>query len=166
MVVLAHIKEQSRLSHGVFGKPRMMEALIEVGAGVGQRRVGGLMRENGTVVERTRKFKVTTDSNHIVKIAPKPLDRDFAAAGPNQKWAGEDHHFEPIDRARARRSVVNLAQAHRQKPTNIAVKRSNLVPPTDAGDIAESLPKATARFQGLGRTSKGMRRRPERVAIG
>jgi transposase InsO family protein len=58
MVVLANIKEQSRLSLGSFARPRMTEELKEVGVDVGQRRVGRLMRENGIVVERTRKFKV------------------------------------------------------------------------------------------------------------
>lgn len=58
MVVLAHIKEQSRLSLGSYGRPKMTEELKEVGVNLGHRRVGRLMRENGIVVERTRKFKV------------------------------------------------------------------------------------------------------------
>lgn len=85
MVVLAHIKEQSRLSLGSYGRPRMTEELKEVGIDVGHRRVGRLMRENGISVERTRKFKATTDSNHTFNIAPNLLDRDFGSAGPNQK---------------------------------------------------------------------------------
>ena len=89
MVVLAHIKEQSRLSLGSYGRPRMTEELKEVGVDVGHRRVGSLMRENGITVERTRKFKATTDSDHTFNIAPNLLDRDFNAAGPNQKWAGD-----------------------------------------------------------------------------
>ena len=39
--------------------------------------------------ERRRKFKATTDSDHTFNIAPNLLERDFAAAGPNQKWAGD-----------------------------------------------------------------------------
>ena len=89
MVVLAHIKEQSRLSGGSYGRPRMTEELKEVGVDVGHRRIGRLMRKNGIVVERTRKFKATTDSDHTFNIAPNLLDRDFSAAGPNQKWAGD-----------------------------------------------------------------------------
>jgi putative transposase len=89
MVVLAHIKEQSRLSLGSYGRPRMTEELKEVGVSMGQRRVGRLMRENGIVVERTRKFKATTDSDHMFNITPNLLDRDFTANQPNQKWAGD-----------------------------------------------------------------------------
>ena len=89
MVVLTHIKEQSRLSLGSYGRPRMTEELKEVGIDVGHRRVGRLMRENGISVERTRKFKATTDSDHTFSIAPNLLDRDFKADQPNQKWAGD-----------------------------------------------------------------------------
>jgi putative transposase len=89
MVVLAHIKEQSRLSLGSYGRPRMTEELKEVGVEVGHRRVGRLMRENGIFVERKRKFKATTDSDHTFNIAPNLLERDFTADQPNQKWAGD-----------------------------------------------------------------------------
>ena len=47
------------------------------------------MRENGIVAIRTRKYKVTTDSNHTLAVAPNLLDRDFSATAPNQKWAGD-----------------------------------------------------------------------------
>jgi hypothetical protein len=89
MVVLAHIKEQSRLSPGSYGRPRVTEELKEVGVDVGHRRVGRMMRENGITVERTGKFKATTDSDHTFNISPSLLDRDFKADQPNQKWAGD-----------------------------------------------------------------------------
>jgi transposase InsO family protein len=89
LVTLAHIKEQSRLSLGSYGRPRMTEELKEIGLDVGHRRVGRLMRQNGISVVRTRKHKVTTDSDHKFNVAPNLLDRDFAAEQPNQKWAGD-----------------------------------------------------------------------------
>ncbi|AFO86207.1 putative transposase [Phaeobacter inhibens 2.10] len=89
MVVLAHIKEQSRLTLGSYGHPRMTEELKELGLNVGHRHVGRLMRENGIRVERSKKYKVMTDSNHAFNIAPNLLNRDFSADQPNQKWAGD-----------------------------------------------------------------------------
>ena len=89
LVTLAHIKEQSRLSLGSYGRPRMTEELKEIGLDIGHRRVGRLMRQNGISVVRTRKHKVTTDSDHKFNIAPNLLDRDFTANAPNQKWAGD-----------------------------------------------------------------------------
>ena len=67
----------------------MTEELKEVGVDVGHRRVGRLMCETGITVERTHKFKATTDSDHTFNIAPNLLDRDFSAAGLNQKWTGD-----------------------------------------------------------------------------
>jgi transposase InsO family protein len=67
----------------------MTEELKEIGLNVGHRRVGGLMRQNGISVVRTRKHKVTTDSDHKFNIAPNLLERDFNADAFNQKRAGD-----------------------------------------------------------------------------
>jgi len=58
MVILAHIREQHRLSLQSYGRPRMTEELQELGVNVGQRRVGRLMRENGIKIIRTQKYKL------------------------------------------------------------------------------------------------------------
>jgi len=112
MVVLAHIKEQSRLSLGSYGRPRMTEELKEVGVDVGHRRVGRVRQENdppdrfqnlshcaktglplkeraSSRVRRIRKrssgsFPRRPDSDHTFNIAPNLLDRDFKADQPNQ----------------------------------------------------------------------------------
>lgn len=89
MVLLAHIRDQHRSSLGSYGRPRMTEELKELGFDVGHRRVGRLMRQNSIRIVRTRKYKVTTDSDHTFNIAPNLLDREFHAAAPNQKWAGD-----------------------------------------------------------------------------
>jgi len=54
MVALAHIKEQSRLSFGSYGRPRMTEELTEIGPDVGHRWAARLMRQNGISAVRTR----------------------------------------------------------------------------------------------------------------
>ena len=58
MVILAHIREQHRLSLQSYGRPRITEELQELGLNVGHRRVGRLMRENGIKIIRTRKYKL------------------------------------------------------------------------------------------------------------
>jgi putative transposase len=58
MVILAHIREQHRLSLNSYGRPRMTEELKEIGLEVGHRRVGRLMRQNGISVVRTHKHKL------------------------------------------------------------------------------------------------------------
>lgn len=79
LVTVPHIKEQSRLSLGSYGRPRMTEKLKEISLNVGHRRVGRLMRQNGISVVGTRRHKATTDSDHEFNIAPNLLDRDFNA---------------------------------------------------------------------------------------
>ena len=76
LVTLAHIKEQSRLSLGSYGRPRMTEELKEIGLDVGHRRVGRLMRQNGISVVRTRKHKVTTIARQA--IATQSAERGIA----------------------------------------------------------------------------------------
>ncbi len=89
MRVLAHIREQYSLSLGSYGRLRLKMELKEVGLAVGERRVGRLMRINGIKPVRTRKHKVTTNSNHRMGVAANWLDGDFAADVPNRKWAGD-----------------------------------------------------------------------------
>lgn len=67
--VLAHIREQYVLSKGTYGRPRMTMELKEAGLAVGERRVGRLMRLNGIRPIRTRRHKVTTDSQHRLGVA-------------------------------------------------------------------------------------------------
>jgi len=99
MVLLAHIREQHHLSLRSYGRPRMTQELKEIGLSVGHRRVGRLMRDNGIRVVRTRKYKVTTDSNHRFNIAPNLLDRNFTAVQSNQKWPlGDTMYRLPSDR--------------------------------------------------------------------
>ena len=85
MVILAHIREQHRLSLQSYGWPQMTEELQELGVSVGHRRVGRLMRDNGIKIIRTQKYKATGDSNHAFNISPNLLSAD----GPNEKWAGD-----------------------------------------------------------------------------
>lgn len=46
MILLAHIREQHRLSLGSYGRPRVTRGLKELGLQVGQRRIARVRREN------------------------------------------------------------------------------------------------------------------------
>ena len=61
----------------------------EAGVDVGERRVGRLMKINGIKPVRTRKHKVTTNSNHSLGIVANVLDGNFVADTLNRKWAGD-----------------------------------------------------------------------------
>ena len=84
MVLLVNIRDQFAQNYNCYGRVWMTEALKNLGLQVGHRGVGRLMRQNGISVIRTRKHKVTIDSNHKSNIAPNLLDRGFTADRPNQ----------------------------------------------------------------------------------
>ena len=89
LVMLAHIKEQSRLSLGSYGRPRMTEDLKEIGLDVRHRHVGRLMRQNGISVVRTRKYKVTTFARQA--IATQSAERGAATTSSTSRptcWIG------------------------------------------------------------------------------
>ena len=67
----------------------MTMELKEVGLDVGERRVGRLMNINGIKPVRTRRHKVTTNSNHSLGVVANVLDGNFIADAPNTKWAGD-----------------------------------------------------------------------------
>jgi putative transposase len=82
MTVLAHIREQYGLSLGSYGRPRMTMELKEAGLDVGERRIGRLMKINGIKPVRTRKHKVTTNSNHSLGIVANVLDMAVRLRNP------------------------------------------------------------------------------------
>ena len=57
MVILAHLREQHRLSLQCYGRPRMTEELQKLRVNVGHRREGRLMRDNGIKIISTQKYK-------------------------------------------------------------------------------------------------------------
>ena len=75
MVILAHIREQHRLSLGSYGRPRMTEELNELGLRVGQRRVGRLMRQNGIRIIRSER----RSSAPPTAITPSTSHRTFCS---------------------------------------------------------------------------------------
>jgi putative transposase len=71
-----------RRSRQTYGSPRIHRDLKARGVLVGKKRVERLMREQGLVAKRRRRFRKTTDSNHAHPIAPNVLDRRFDAELP------------------------------------------------------------------------------------
>ena len=77
-------------SRKVYGSPRVQRALVAQGTSVSPNTVAKLMRQHGLRAKTKRKFVPrTTDSAHDRPIAPNVLERHFAAAAPNRKWAGD-----------------------------------------------------------------------------
>ncbi len=76
-----------------YGRPNLWKDLQEDGEAVSEKRVARLMQEDGIRGKVRRRFKNTTMSDHADPIAPNVLDRNFTAAGPNQRWVGDTSEF-------------------------------------------------------------------------
>jgi transposase InsO family protein len=80
------IKAAHTAGRGNYGSPRIHRALRKNGTRVGKKRVARLMRREGIVAKRRKKFRITTDSKHPDPIAPNILNREFDIAQPNAAW--------------------------------------------------------------------------------
>jgi putative transposase len=84
--LLVHIKAVHAESKGEYGWPRVCKQLLAQGIRVSKDRVQRLMKLHGIKAKTKRRFKVTTDSNHSLPVAPDLLQRDFSPARPDQVW--------------------------------------------------------------------------------
>jgi len=75
--------------HGRYGSPRVWVELKDRNIKISRKRVARLMREQGFVARRRRKWAKTTDSNHDLPVAANVLGRDFSAAFPGEKWVSD-----------------------------------------------------------------------------
>jgi transposase InsO family protein len=85
-VIIKAIYEESRQN---YGSPRVFKELQARGESCNVKTVARIMRENGIVAKRRRKFKVTTDSNHALPVAENLLDRQFTVTAPNRVWVSD-----------------------------------------------------------------------------
>jgi transposase InsO family protein len=83
------IIEIHKRSRETYGAPRVHDELRDRGHRISRKRVERLMRELGLMPKRQRLFKVTTDSNHVLPVAPNVVQRAFTVDAPNKVWVGD-----------------------------------------------------------------------------
>ena len=69
-----------------YGSTRIFKELKEVGIPCTRARISARMQDMNLIAKASRKFKVTTDSNHKKPVADNLLKQDFTAICPNHKW--------------------------------------------------------------------------------
>jgi putative transposase len=87
--LLREIREIHTGFRRAYGSPRVHAELHDRGHSCGENRVARLMRRHEIRARQGRRFRVTTRSDHDYPVAPNVLNRDFTAAQPNQRWAGD-----------------------------------------------------------------------------
>jgi transposase InsO family protein len=71
-----------------YGRPRITRELRRRGWTMNPKRVYRLLREDNLLCARKRKFVVTTDSNHGLRVYPN-LAADMALSGVDQLWRAD-----------------------------------------------------------------------------
>ena len=72
-----------------YGAERIRRCLKAQGIQVSAKRVSTRMKLMNLKARASRKYKVTTDSNHTKPISPNLLEQNFSASAPNQKWVSD-----------------------------------------------------------------------------
>lgn len=91
-ITAAHVASKE-----TYGAPRIQAELKEQGQQVSRRRITRLMHTGGLKVRQKRKFRVTTRSKVGDQVFENVLDRQFNAAGPDQKWATDLTYLPTFD---------------------------------------------------------------------
>jgi len=84
--LVIEIKVASEVGRGNYGSPRVHRELRAQGRRISRKRVERLMRQEGIVARKKRRFRKTTDSNHPHPIAPNVLARNFNVELPDTAW--------------------------------------------------------------------------------
>jgi putative transposase len=87
--LLAEIQAIHKRSRQTYGSPRIHAELHAQGIVCSRGRVARLMRLNGVVARRRKRYKVTTQVDRRLPVAPNLLARDFTADRPNAKWLAD-----------------------------------------------------------------------------
>jgi len=87
--LLVDIKAAFDDSDQTYGADRISRELRAQGTRVGKNRVWRLMKQHGLRVKTTKRFRVTTNSDHKRPVAPNLVQRNFSAEAPDRLWTGD-----------------------------------------------------------------------------
>jgi putative transposase len=74
---------------GRYGAPRIAVELHDEDTQANRKTVAASLHRQGSKARAAHKFKVTTNSEHSLNVAPNLLMQDFSADTPNQKWVAD-----------------------------------------------------------------------------
>jgi putative transposase len=86
IALYAKLQNVFAVSRKTYGSRRLKMELNQAGFAVGRFKVKRLMSKLGLVARYPKRFKVTTNSQHLLEVAPNTLDRRFEVNAPNQVW--------------------------------------------------------------------------------
>jgi len=87
--LVPRIKAAFEASEHTYGAGRIREDLLEQRIRASKNRIWRLMQENGLHVKTTKRFRVTTNSDHKRPVAPNLVQQNFTAEAPDRLWTGD-----------------------------------------------------------------------------
>ena len=82
----ALVKAAFAAGKGRYGAERIFHDLAEQDNPLDIKTINKSLKRQGLIAKAAKLFKVTTDSNHALPVAPNLLERNFSAHQPNEKW--------------------------------------------------------------------------------
>ena len=87
--MLHGVKQIAKASDNTYGSRRMKTALGALGYVVSRNKARKLMREAGVEVRFKKRFKITTNSDHLQPVFDNVLDRQFDVSHPDQVYVSD-----------------------------------------------------------------------------
>ena len=88
-LISEEINQIFKNSRQTYGTRRIRRGLRKQGFWVSRRRIGKLMNKLGLYCKTKKKFRVTTDSKHLLPVADNLLNREFSVDQPNTCYVGD-----------------------------------------------------------------------------
>ena len=89
IVLTERLKKIFNDSWGSYGSRRILRQLKNEGYQIGRYKVRRIMRQLGLKAKTPKRFKLTTDSNHSLPVAPNILNRQFDVQQPDKVWTAD-----------------------------------------------------------------------------
>ena len=87
--LVAAIRAAHQRGRGIYGPKKIQTELASQGIVVGLNRIKRLRKLNGIRCTHKKRFRVTTDSKHLLPIAENLLNREFTPTAPNRVWVAD-----------------------------------------------------------------------------
>lgn len=101
-----------------YGTRRIQDNLKELyGLILSRKHISSIMKDFNLKVKIKRRYKITTDSNHNLPIAPNILNRDFYASAPDEKYVGWS--MDDTMKVSLVNDTLNMAISHRKPPKGL-----------------------------------------------
>ncbi len=87
--LVAAIRAAHQRGRGIYGPKKIQTELAMQSLTAGLNRIKRLRKLHGIRCRHKKKFRVTTDSKHLLPVAENLLDRQFAPTAPNRVWVAD-----------------------------------------------------------------------------